>query len=66
MADGKLIVLSDEGELLVAPATPTGFQPTAKAKVLRGKCWTMPVLAHGRIYCRDAEGTLVCLDVREK
>src|SRR5262249_40606688 len=32
-ADGKLIVLS-EGELLVAPASPEGFTPTARAKVL--------------------------------
>src|SRR5437588_2114457 len=63
-ADGKLIVLTDRGELLVAPATPDGFKPIARAQVLGGKCWTTPVLANGRIYCRNAEGTLVCLDVR--
>ena len=64
IADGKLIVLSDHGELLVAPASPDGFKPIARAQVLGGKCWTTPVLANGRIYCRNAEGTLVCLDVR--
>lgn len=65
-ADGNLIVLTAEGELLVGPATPEGeyFQPTARAPVLEGKCWTVPVLANGRIYCRNAEGDLVCLDVR--
>ncbi|MFO0811452.1 MAG: PQQ-binding-like beta-propeller repeat protein [Gemmataceae bacterium] len=63
-AGGKLIVLSDRGELMVAPATPDGFKPTARAKVLDGKCWTVPVLANGRIYCRNADGDLVCLDVR--
>jgi outer membrane protein assembly factor BamB len=64
VADGKLIVLSDKGELLVAPASPEKFAPTARAKVLDGKCWTVPVLANGRIYCRNAAGDVVCLDVR--
>jgi outer membrane protein assembly factor BamB len=64
VADGKLIILSDKGELVVAPASPRGFKPLARAQVLGGKCWTVPVLANGRIYCRNAKGTLVCLDVR--
>lgn len=64
-ADGKLIVLSGEGELLVGPATPEGFKPGARAKVLSGKCWTVPVLANGRILCRNAEGQVVCVDVRK-
>jgi outer membrane protein assembly factor BamB len=65
-ADGKLIVLSDQGELLIAPASPEGFKPTARAKILQGKCWTVPVLANGRIYCRSAAGEVVCLDVRKR
>lgn len=63
-ADGKLIVLTDAGELIVAPASPEGFHPTARARVLDGKCWTTPVLANGRIYCRNAAGDIVCVDVR--
>ena len=63
-ADGKLIVLSERGELMVGPASPKGFTPSAQAKVLDGKCWTVPVLANGRIYCRNAAGDLVCVDVR--
>ncbi|MEX0641477.1 MAG: PQQ-binding-like beta-propeller repeat protein [Pirellulales bacterium] len=65
IADGKIIALSDEGELMIASASPAGFKPTSKAKVLSGRCWTMPVLAQGRIYCRNAAGDLVCLDVRK-
>jgi len=63
VADGKLIVLSEKGELLVSPATPDGFNPTARAQVLGGKCWTVPVLANGHIYARNAAGDVVCLDV---
>ena len=57
-------MLSDKGELMVAPASPAKFAPTARAKVLDGKCWTVPVLADGRIYCRNADGDIVCLDLR--
>jgi outer membrane protein assembly factor BamB len=63
-ADGKLLVFSDRGELVIGPASPMEFKPIARAQVLGGKCWTVPVLANGRIYCRNAEGTLICLDVR--
>ncbi len=63
-ADGKLIVLSDRGELMVAPASPEGFKPTARAQVLGGKCWTVPVLANGLIWCRNSRGDVVCVDVR--
>ena len=64
-ADGKLLVLTGDGELMVAPASPDGFKPTARAKVLDGKCWTVPVLANGRIYARNAEGRVVCVDLRK-
>ena len=64
-ADGKLIVLSGDGELMVGPASPEGFKPSARARVLNGKCWTVPVLANGRILCRNADGQVVCVDVRK-
>lgn len=66
MADGKLIVLSEKGELMVAEASPAGFKPTSRAQVLGGRCWTTPVLANGRIYCRNAAGDVVCVDVSGK
>ncbi len=65
LADGKLIALSDEGELVIAKATAEGFQPISRANVLSGKCWTVPVLCGGRLYCRNAAGDLVCLDLRK-
>ncbi|MBI3413905.1 MAG: PQQ-binding-like beta-propeller repeat protein [Verrucomicrobia bacterium] len=65
-ADGKLIVLTDRGELIVAEASPERFKPIARTQVLGGKCWTVPVLANGHIYCRNAQGNLVCLDVQAK
>jgi outer membrane protein assembly factor BamB len=65
-ADGKLIVLGETGELMIAEATPTAFKTVARAHVLGGRCWTAPVLANGRILCRNARGNLICLDVSGK
>jgi outer membrane protein assembly factor BamB len=48
---------------MVADATPAGFKPISRVQILGGKCWTLPVLANGRIYCRNARGDLLCLDV---
>ena len=63
LADGKLIILSERGKLVIAEASPLGFKELASAQILTGKCWTVPVLANGRIYARNANGQLVCIDV---
>jgi len=34
--------------------------------VLGGLCWTVPVFSGGKIYCKNHEGDLVCLDVKFK
>lgn len=65
-ADGKLLILGDRGQLAVADPSAESFKPLAQAQVMGGKCWTVPVLANGKIYCRNAEGTLICLDVSKK
>ena len=62
-ADGKLIIITAKGELIIAKADPTKFDPIARTQVLKGRCWTAPVLANGRIYVRNAAGQMVCLSV---
>jgi outer membrane protein assembly factor BamB len=63
LADGKIVGLGEKGVLYIADATPDGFKPISQATVLNGKCWTTPVLSAGHIYCRNATGRVVCLDV---
>jgi outer membrane protein assembly factor BamB len=64
-SDGKLIVLSEKGKLLVAPVDPQAFKPIVEAQVQSGKCWTRPVLANGRIFLRNTAGSVICLDVKK-
>lgn len=65
-ADGKLIVQTDKGELVVAKATPESFEEISRAQVLKGRCWTTPVLANGRLYVRNSAGLVKCLDLKTK
>ena len=43
--------------------TPDGYHEKAACVVSANKCWTVPVLAGGRLYVRD-ESELICLDLR--
>ncbi len=65
VAGGNLIVLGENGKLAVAKASPEGFKRTSQFQASRQKCWTVPVLADGKLYVRD-ETDLICLDVRRK
>ena len=65
IVDGHLLVTTSKGELVVARATPDGFEELSRRKVLdEGVFWTAPVLANGRVYYRGSHGDLVCLDHR--
>jgi outer membrane protein assembly factor BamB len=62
LADGHLVTLAENGDLVVAEATPKAYTETARTKAVTGKCWNNVALANGRIYARSTkEG--VCLDV---
>jgi len=62
LADGKLLALSDAGELVVIATNPKAYTELSRAKILDGKCWSTPVFSGGRVYARSTkEG--VCLDV---
>jgi outer membrane protein assembly factor BamB len=64
LADGKLFVMLDGGTLLVAAAAPKAYKELARAKVLDGQCWTMPVVANGCVFCRNHAGDLVCISLQ--
>ncbi|TAN36336.1 MAG: alcohol dehydrogenase [Verrucomicrobia bacterium] len=66
LADGKLIIQAERGDLVIAAASPVAFQEIARTKVLNGRCWVVPVLANGRIYCKNNLGDLVCVSVTKK
>lgn len=64
-ADGHLIVLGEYGNLALVEATPTGYKEKANTQILKGKSWTMPTLANGKLYLRN-QSEMLCLDVTGK
>ena len=66
IADGLIFVLSDEGPLTLAEATPEGYRQLAQAQPLEGHdCWGPMALAAGRLLLRDFT-RMVCLDVAKE
>jgi Zn-dependent protease with chaperone function len=63
MAAGNTVIVFDNETLTLFDADPAGYKPRHTQKILEGKCWTSPVIANGRIYCRNAVGDLACVEV---
>lgn len=52
-ADGKLIVLDEDGTLGLATVSPQGMKVLARAPILEGRAWTPPTLAGTTLFVRD-------------
>ncbi len=52
-ADGKLLILDEDGTLGLATLAPDGLQVLGRAEVLADKAWTAPTLVGTRLYLRD-------------
>lgn len=52
-ADGHILVLSDQGRLLLVEATSEGYVEKGSVQALEGKSWTAPTLAGGTLYLRN-------------
>ena len=66
-SDGRLIVVSERGELVIVAARPEAYEELARQPVLSGSSfWASPVLCDGRIYVKSGDGELVCLDHRAR
>ena len=65
LAGGRLLVLTDKGELVVVAPDPQACKILARAKVIDGPAWAGPALAGGRLYCRNNKGDLACYDLQK-
>jgi outer membrane protein assembly factor BamB len=63
IADGRLIILSEKGELALAEADPKEYRELSRFRVNRKRTWTVPVVASGRLYLRTQE-EIVCFTLR--
>ena len=61
-ADGKLILLSENGDLALARATPEEVTILAQTELFDTVSWTTPTLVGTILYARDRE-KIVALDL---
>lgn len=62
LADGKLIILDEQGHLALARADEKALTVLSKVKLLEEKAWTAPTLVDSRLYLRDYQ-TIMALDI---
>ncbi len=61
VADGKLLMLNELGELILARVNPERYEELARVTMLGGELvWTPPILHRGRLYVRN-QSRAVCL-----
>jgi outer membrane protein assembly factor BamB len=61
-ADGKTIIMDEDGDLALARLTPEGATIVSQAKIFDTVTWTTPTLAGTTLYARDRE-KIVALDL---
>jgi outer membrane protein assembly factor BamB len=64
LAGDELLLLTERGLLLRAPATPAGFEPAARVQVLPAEVRAFPALADGFLFARSKD-QLVCLNLKD-
>lgn len=62
-ADGRFILLDEDGHLALATPTPEGLKVQSKVELLANNSWTVPTLSGTRLYARDRK-TVLALDLK--
>lgn len=65
LADGHLVVVTERGQVIAAPATPDAFKPISRAQLMPFGVRAYPALANGYLYVR-AKTELFCFDLRKQ
>ena len=60
-----LVTLSADGDLILVDVSSDTFHITGRYPLLSGRCWTAPVVSDGFLYCRSADGEVVCAVLNE-
>ncbi len=63
LAGNRLLVMREEGELVLAPVSPQAFKPLARKQILTGTVRGYPAIADGIFYVRN-DDTLMAVDLK--
>jgi outer membrane protein assembly factor BamB len=63
LTDDLLVILTENGELVLVEATPEAHRELCRFQVIEGRTWNNPTLVDGRIYVRN-HLEMACYDLR--
>jgi outer membrane protein assembly factor BamB len=63
---GKLLVLTETGDLVLVEASPQRYTELGSTHVIEGRAFTAPSFANGRVFVRNVRGDVVSLDFSGK
>src|SRR5262249_6825993 len=55
-----LVVVGETGEVVLVATDPNAHRELGRFQAVDGKTWNHPVIAHGRLYVRNAEEIACC------
>jgi hypothetical protein len=58
-----LVVVTDEGEVVLVAADLAAHRELARFRAIEGKTWNHPVIAHGRLYVRNST-EIACYELK--
>jgi hypothetical protein len=58
-----LLVVTDDGEVVLVAANSDEHHELARFQAVEGKTWNHPVIAHGRMYIRNAK-EIACFELQ--
>jgi hypothetical protein len=67
LAGDRLLILRENGELVMAEASSQAFRPVARARILPAVARAYPAISDGLFYARNTDtraNELVCVDLR--
>lgn len=64
VAGDKLLLLTVDGQLVLAEASPKAYRELGRASIAKSTTRALPALANGHVYCRSKD-RLICLKLAE-
>jgi len=65
LASGHLIITSDDGDVVLVKATPSGHNEFARFHAVEGKTWNCPAISGGLLLVRN-QTEMACFDIAAK
>jgi outer membrane protein assembly factor BamB len=61
-ADGKAVIVDEDGRLVLATLAPEGMEILSESSIFDTVSWTVPTLVGSTVYARDRE-KIVAIDI---